>query len=153
MSLNDRNPSSNIHPLLHAKRQRVMQKEYYLVNLRTGERLIVKAPRGPGINEDWQNPMNEKGEYIRIFRIINFNNIKVFTRPAIAMFHMPGTLPRTTDSVNGDIWAVQEIPGIRAPKPRTKISLIPAEQVSFATATRSESSVKKTGDTGIFTVS
>jgi hypothetical protein len=113
-----------------------MPKDHYLVNLKTNERMIVHPPKAPGVGEDWIHPMTKDGDYIRIFKIINNNGIGVFLpKCSLMLLHKPGQMPTITDK-NGNVWQVQEIPGIRAPKSR---------KVTQSVATASVTSSHETG--------
>ena len=104
-------------------KRRVMQKNHYLVNLRTNERMIVFPPKGPGLNEDWDNCMNANGEYIRVFKIVNTNGIKVFhPKKSLVLYNLPGHMPQMTDKHN-DVWQVQEIPGVHSPKAHHQVTV------------------------------
>lgn len=139
MSSTHRQSPSNSHDI----RRRVMQKNHYLVNLNTNERMVVFPPKAPGVGEDWVNAMNENGEYIRVFKIVNNNGIGVFSlKCSLVLLGKPGDMPTVIDK-NGSVWQLQDIPNIRAPKARR----ILAANISAAMASVS---THKTGDTGIF---
>jgi hypothetical protein len=90
-----------------------MQKDYHLINERTGEKAVVHPPFLPGENADGKNPKNKDGHWIRRFTVVDAAGIPAFqANQMITLTHCPGNLPSAI--FNGDKWQVRPIPDVKA---------------------------------------
>lgn len=91
------------------KASKLMHKNYYLVNEKSGEKITVYPPMIPGINAQKNDKKkNDAGEWIRRFDIIDANGIKQFDGQAhIVLTHLPKMAP--TVVINGEKWTIRAI--------------------------------------------
>jgi hypothetical protein len=99
------------------KAMKIMQKPYHLVHdgIKEGEAVTVTPPRLPGLNKDFVNPKNDKGEWIRVFTVSE-GNTGMRKGKELTLTHAPGEVPSC--EIDGVKWYIQPIPGIAAVKKR-----------------------------------
>lgn len=100
------------------KAMKIMQKPYHLVHdgIADGEEIVVHPPHMPGLNKDFQNPKNEKGEWIRVFTVADNGSRSMRKGKEIVLTHAPGEVPECI--IDGVRWYIRPIPGVRAMKKR-----------------------------------
>jgi len=95
---------------------KVMQKNYHLVNQKTGDKVVVHPPRLPGLNKDFMNPKTEHDDWIRVFTVIEGSGKNFRKGKEIVLFHAPGEAPHCR--IDNELWIIQVIPGVTAVKKR-----------------------------------
>lgn len=90
---------------MRIKAKKLMQKNYNLVNVKTGEKIVVHPPGLPGVNADGKNPKNAAKRWIRMFTIVDANGVAAFAgQSTIELTHAPKELPSV--EINGETWNV-----------------------------------------------
>lgn len=90
------------------KSKRLRQKNYFLVNSKTGEAVVVHPPSLPGVNADGHNP-KENGKWIRKFQVVDANGVAKFKKmKEIILLNTPSRLPSV--KLDGERWSVKVIP-------------------------------------------
>lgn len=95
---------------------KIMQKNYHLVNQKTGEKVVVHPPRLPGLKQDFVDPKNEKGEWIRVFNIVEGAGRQFRRGKDIVLYHAPGETPYCM--IGNEKWEIEPIEGVHAVKKR-----------------------------------
>lgn len=95
---------------------KIMQKNYHLVNQKTGEKVVVHPPRLPGLKQDFVDPKNEKGEWIRVFSIVEGAGRQFRRGKDVVLYHAPGETPYCM--IGNEKWEIEPIEGVHAIKKR-----------------------------------
>lgn len=95
---------------------KIMQKNYHLVSQKTGEKVVVHPPRLPGLKKDFVDPKNEKGEWIRVFDIVEGSGKQFRRGKEIVLYHAPGETPYCM--IGNEKWEIEPIEGVHAIKKR-----------------------------------
>jgi hypothetical protein len=99
--------------------QKVMQKNYRLVNSVTKAEVLVFPPHLLGVNADGVGSKTKEGLRVHRFTVVDAMGQAGFTNGQHVVA-LGGVRSLPTTDINGEKWVVTEIPGLKAtrtPKP------------------------------------